>query len=64
MNSMDCTVKIDMMNFEVCGRYYPNISHFLIGAEGTMQTSDRIDEIPWSAKHEKRSTTRTTLHSV
>lgn len=43
MNSMDCTAKIDMMNFKGCGRYYPNISHFLIGAEETMKTSDRID---------------------
>jgi len=46
MNSMDCTVKTDMMNFERCGRYYSNISHFLIGAEGTMKTSDRIDVNP------------------
>jgi len=46
MNSMDCTVKIDMMDFERCGRYYPNILHFLIGAEGTMKTSDRINVKP------------------
>jgi hypothetical protein len=45
MNSMDCTLKIDM-NFEGSGKYYPNISHFLIGAEGTMKTSDRIDVNP------------------
>jgi hypothetical protein len=43
---MDCTAKIDMMNCEGYGRYYPNISHFLIGAEGTMKTPDRIDVNP------------------
>jgi len=53
MNSTDCTVKIDIMNFERCRKYYPNISHFLIGAEGTMKTSDRIDVNPWAAKQEK-----------
>lgn len=64
MNSMDCTVKIYMMNFEGCGRYYRNISHFLTWAVGTMKTSDRVDVNPWRAKHEKRSTTRAMQYSV
>jgi hypothetical protein len=61
---MDYTVKIDMMNIEGCGRYYPNIFHLLTGAEETMKTSNRLDINPQCAKHETRATTTTMQHSV